>query len=105
VILAVAPEVYATTALPAAPFYVALTAFLVVVAVGVVRRSRVVFWLVVVAFLAGPLRVAASALQLAGAMPREGPACYVGLQAAIGVVQFAIAVVLLARRRGTAVWS
>ena len=77
-ILAVAPDVYdQALGLPIAdrrPFEVAflaaLSIFLVIVATGVLRRWRWMFWLILVAFLAGVIRLPASALELAGAIPR-----------------------------------
>jgi hypothetical protein len=111
VILVVAPDVYAETLkLPAGgdarpaevAFLVALSAFLGLLGVGVVRRWRWMFWLVLVAFLAGLLRPPVSLLELAGVLPRTGPAWYVALQAAIGLVQFAIGLAMLSgfRRAG-----
>lgn len=52
---------------------------------GVVRGWRWTFWLILVAFLAGLLRVPASALQLTGNLPAQGPTWYVVLQAVVGL--------------------
>ena len=65
------------------------------------RRWRWIFWLLLLAFIAGILRVPASLLELAGWIPASGPGWYVSLQAFIGLVQFAIGLVLWARRRRT----
>ena len=43
--------------------------------------------------------------QLAGIMPRQGPAWYVVLQAVVGLSQFAIALAMLAGCRKTGVWG
>ncbi len=87
-------------------FLAALSAFLVLLGVGVVRRWRWVFWLVVVAFvLGGVLRVPVSILQLSGVLPAEGPAWYVLLQAIIGLVQVAIGLAMLAGYRRSGVWG
>jgi hypothetical protein len=51
-----------------------------VVCVGVVRRRRWAFWLTLIAFFAGVLRVPAAALQLAGYLAPGGPTWYVALQ-------------------------
>ena len=86
-------------------FLVALSAFIALLAVGVVRRWRWTFWLVLVAFLAGLLRVPASVLELLGVLPLMGPTWYVLLQAAIGLVQFAIGLAMLAGFRKTGPWG
>jgi hypothetical protein len=44
-----------------------------VLGVGVLRRWRWTFWLVLVAFLFGVLRVPASILELMGWLPAAGP--------------------------------
>jgi len=71
----------------------------------VVRRWRWMFWLVLVAFLAGILRAPASLLELAGVLPMTGPSWYVVLQAAIGFVQFAIGLAMLSAFRRAGVWG
>lgn len=86
-------------------FLAALSALIALLAVGVVRRWRWMFWLVLVAFLAGLLRVPASALQLFGLLPLMGPTWYVLLQAAIGLVQFAIGLAMLAGFRKAGPWG
>jgi hypothetical protein len=86
-------------------FLVAIAALIGLLGVGVIRRWRWMFWLVLVAFLAGLLRVPASALELAGALPASGPTWYAVLQAAIGLVQFAIGLAMLAGLRRAGVWG
>jgi hypothetical protein len=112
-ILLIAPDVYAAALkLPGAgsgvaevTFLVAISALLALLCVGVVRRWRWVFWLVLVAFLAGILRPPASLLELAGVLPMTGPSWYVVLQAAIGLVQFAIGLAMLSAFRRAGVWG
>ena len=112
-ILAVAPDVYdQALGLPIAdrrPFDVAflagLTIFLVIVGTGVVRRWRWMFWLILVAFLAGLVRVPASALELAGTIPMQGPAWYVVLQGVIGALQFMIGIAMVMGYRRSGVWG
>ena len=82
-----------------------LTALFAVLSTGVLRSWRWTFWLILVVFLAGILRVPAAALQLAGIMPRQGPAWYVVLQAVVGLIQFGIALAMLAGYRKTGVWG
>jgi hypothetical protein len=81
-ILVVAPEVYEQRlrALPGAQriveivFVVALTAFIVLLSIGVLRRWRWTFWLILIAFLFGVLRIPVAVLQLSGQMTPDGPA-------------------------------
>jgi hypothetical protein len=90
---------------PGLAFLVALTAFLGTLSIGVVRRWRWMFWLVLVAFLAGGLRIPASVLELTGMLPITGPAWYVLLQAGIGFVQLAIGLAMLSGLRRAGVWG
>ena len=112
-ILVFAPSVYAQ-ALKAPPgksqiletgFLVALSAFICLLSIGVFRRWRWMFWLIVIAFLAGILRVPASVLELAGTLPASGPAWYAVFQAMIGLVQFVIGLMLLRGYRKAGVWG
>ena len=113
-ILVVAPEVYDQAlrlpgderGVPPLVFLAALSTFLSLLGVGVVRRWRWTFWLVLVAFvLGGVLRVPVSILELVGVLPAETPAWYALLQALIGVVQFAIGLAMLAGYRRAGVWG
>ena len=112
-ILVFSPDVYAQT-LRLAPgdmktidvvFVVALSALIATLAVGVLRRWRWAFWLILVAFLFGVLRLPASALQLVGLIPATGPTWYEVLQGAIGVVQFLIALAMYTGYRKAGVWG
>jgi hypothetical protein len=77
-ILVAAPEVYERRlrSLPGAQhivdvvFVVALTAFIAFLSIGVLRRWRWAFWLILIAFLLGVLRVPVAVLQLSGQMTR-----------------------------------
>jgi hypothetical protein len=111
-ILVAAPEVLdGALGLPAGnrpaeiAFLVALSAFLALLAIGVVRRWRWIFWLILVAFLAGLLRLPASVLELTGILPSTGPTWYTLLQGAIGLVQFAIGLGMLVGFRKAGVWG
>ncbi len=112
VILVVAPEIY-DAALPLAiepavtrlAFLVAISAFIFLLAVGVVRRWRWTFWLILVGFLFGVLRVPTSLLQWIGTLPAAGPAWYVAYQALLGLAQFAIGLSMLAAYRRGGVWG
>lgn len=111
-ILIAAPDVYTSTLKlgpgnqwVAALFLVSICIFLTLPSLGVLRRWRWAFWLILVAFLSGSLRVIGSALELANVLPAQGPGWYVALQAAIGVVQFVIALAMIAGYRKAGVWG
>ncbi len=113
VILVLSPNVYAHT-LQQAPgdigaievvFLVALSALIGLLVAGVVRRWRWAFWLILVAFLFGLLRLPASVLQFAGVMQTTGPAWYELLQGAIGLVQFLIALAMVTGYRRAGMWG
>ena len=112
VILVAAPEVYdQALRLPGAggvaeiAFLAALTGFITLLAVGVVRRWRWLFWLIMVAFLAGVLRVPVAILQLTGTLAAGTPTWYVTFQGLIGLVQLAIGLAMLAGYRRSGVWG
>ena len=112
VILVAAPEVYdQALRLPGAggveevAFLAALTGFIALLAVAVVRRWRWAFWLILVAFLAGVLRVPVAILQLTGAVPADTPTWYVAFQGVIGLAQVAIGLAMLAGYRRSGVWG
>jgi len=114
VILVAAPEVYeqllrlpgSERKLPTLAFLTALSVFLVLLGVGVLRRWRWTFWLVLVAFLfGGVLRVPASILQLSGVLAAAFPAWYMLLQALIGVVQVAIGLLMVVGYRREGLWG
>jgi hypothetical protein len=83
----------------------ALTALFAVLSTGVIRGWRWTFWLILVVFLAGLLRVLASALQLALIVPSQDPAWSVVLQAVVYLIQFVIALAMLAGYRKAGVWG
>ena len=113
VILVLSPEVYTQT-LPKvgkdslaveASFLIALSALIALLIVGIFRRWRWTFWLVLIAFFFGLLRVPASALQIAGMIPASGPTWYEALQGVIGAGQFLIAIAMFTGYRKTGVWG
>jgi hypothetical protein len=86
-------------------FLLALVAFIALLAVGVLRRSRWIFWLILVAFLAGVLRVPVAVLQLAGVLSANVPSWYVVFQGLIGLAQLAIGLAMLAGYRRSGPWG
>ena len=86
-------------------FLVVLTGFLGLLAFGVLRRWRWTFWLVLVAFLAGILRVPVTVLQLTGVLAADVPTWYVLFQGVIGLAQVAIGLAMLTGYRRAGVWG
>jgi hypothetical protein len=112
VILVAAPEVYdQALRLPSGShavevaFLAALLGFIALLGVGVLRRWRWSFWLILVAFVAGVLRVPVAILQLTRALPAQGPTWYVVFQGLLGVIQFTIGLVMVADYRRAGVWG
>jgi hypothetical protein len=112
-ILVTVPEVY-DQALPLSAedrrlaelaFLAAISAFVALLGIGVVRRWRWTFWLIVIAFIFGVVRVPASILQLAGLLRADDPAWYTVLQALIGVVQFVIGLAMISGYRRGGTWG
>ena len=107
VILAAAPEVYeqALRLPPSWPrwaalaFLAVLTVFIALLSIGVLRQWRWMFWLILIAFLAGVLRVPVAILQLTGAVPADAPNWYVAFQGLLGLAQLAIGLAMLAGYR------
>ena len=86
-------------------FLIVLSALIALLILGVLRRWRWTFWLILIAFFFGVFRLPATALQLAGMVPASGPAWYEALQGGIGLVQFLIAIAMLAGYRKAGVWG
>jgi hypothetical protein len=113
VILAAAPEGYdqALRLPPSLPHWVApsflaaLAGFIGLLAIGVLRRWHWTFWLIMVAFLAGVLRVPVAGLQLTGVLAAGGPTWYVVFQGLLGILQVAIGLAMVAGYRRAGVWG
>jgi RsiW-degrading membrane proteinase PrsW (M82 family) len=82
-----------------------LTALFAVLSTGVLRNWHWTFWLILVVFLVGIVRVPAAVLQFTGRVPWQGPVWYVVLQAGVGLLQFAIALAMLAGYRKAGLWG
>jgi hypothetical protein len=109
-LFAAAPEVYGralglSSADARLLFLAAISAFIALLGMGAVRRWRWTFWLILVAFLFGPLRVVVSVLALGGVLLPDGPTWYVLYQAILGLLQFAIALFMLAGYRRVGAWG
>jgi fucose 4-O-acetylase-like acetyltransferase len=112
-ILIYAPDVYGSTLRPLGQasvaveigFLFSLVAFISLLALAVIRRWRWAFWGILLAFLAGVLRVPVSALELLGVVPAGGPTWYTVFQAFIGLVQVGIGLALLRGYRRGGVWG
>ena len=113
-ILVVAPGVYDTelrslglAGLPAVrlAFLALVTGLLAVLAIGTLRRWRWTFWLLLVAFAAGVLRVPVFALQALGAISSDVALWYAGVQAIVGIVQVAIAAAMFLGYRRQGPWG
>jgi hypothetical protein len=112
-ILAAAPQIY-RPGLVRAPggllvaeivFVVALSGLICVISVGVVRLWRWLFWAILVVFLLGVLHVPVTVLELSGQMAASSPPWYSAMQGVAAVVQFAIALLMLAGYRRSGVWG
>ena len=113
VILIAAPEIYdQALRLPSnSPRWMALTllaaldVFIGLLAMGVLRRWRWTFWLALVAFLAGVLRVPVAGLQLTGVLAADGPTWCVAFQGSLDVLQFTIGLAMVAGYRRAGIWG
>lgn len=112
VILLASPEVYDQALRLAADHRVAelavlagLSGFIGLLAVAVMRRWRWAFWLILVAFLFGVLRVPVAVLQLTGILASNVPAWYVVFQGLLGVVQASIGLAMVVGYRHAGTWG
>jgi hypothetical protein len=113
IILVAAPSVYDRTleiasgnrGIGEVGFLAAISALIALLSLGVVRHWRWTFWLILVAFLAGVLRVPASILEISGTISTRDPTWYVLFQGVLGVIQFIIGLALLAGYRQAGVWG
>src|SRR5215212_8909827 len=100
ILFVAAPEVYGralelSSADARLLFLVAISVFIALLGMGVIRRWRWTFWLILVA----------SVLALGGVLPADGPTWYVLYQALLGALQFAVALFMLAGYRRDGTWG
>ena len=111
-----APEIYLDTLMlrPSAAdrrplivtvFLVAVVLWVVLLGVGIVRRWRWVFWLIVVAFTFSALQIPATALELAGILTVGVPVWYSVLRALVAVIELGIGIWMLRLYRRYGVWA
>jgi hypothetical protein len=111
VILVAAPDVYdQALSLPGGratelAVLAALSGLIGLLVVGVVRRWRWTFWLILVAFLFGVLRVPVAVLQLTGVLTTPTPAWYGLYQGLLGVAQCGIGLVMVVDYRRSGAWG
>ena len=86
-------------------FLASLLCCLTVLGIGVVRRWRWLFWLLLLAFAVGLARVPLAVLQMSGRLSPEGPDWYVVLQGVSGVVQAGLALAMFAGYRRAGPWG
>jgi hypothetical protein len=86
-------------------FLAALSGLIGLLVVGVVRRWRWTFWLILVAFLFGVLRVPVAVLQLTGVLTTPTPAWYGLYQGLLGVAQCGIGLVMVVDYRRSGAWG
>jgi hypothetical protein len=86
-------------------FLAAVTALVGFMSLGTIWRWRWLFWLILLAFGAGVLRVPVALLQLTGVLALTAPAWYTTLQALIGTAQFLIALAMLRGYRNSGTWG
>lgn len=82
-----------------------ITALIAFLTVGVIRRWRWTFWLVMVAFLAGVLRVPVSVLQLTGVLHADVPTWYLAYQGTLGIAQFILGALMVLGYRRAGLWG
>ena len=87
------------------PTFVVLTVLFGILSTGVIRGWRWTFWLILIVFVVGILRAVYAVLEVADVVPVKGPGWYVVLPGVVGLVQFGIAVVMLAGYRRANGWG
>ena len=116
VVYIAAPSIYTNTLLlasspadryplPITLFLVALLAFIGVLLVGIVRRWRWLFWLLLIAFGAMVLEIPATVLQLTGVLPNLFPVWYSLCRMGVAMLAVLIALWMVRIYRHHGVWA
>lgn len=90
---------------PLTLFLLLVLGFLAVLAVGVVRRWRWLWWLLPLAFTASALEIPAITLELAGVLPLAVPAWYALLRMLVSAALVGIAVWMWRLQRACGPWG
>lgn len=86
-------------------FLLGLLGFLSVLGIGVIRRWRWLFWVLLLAFATGLVRVPVAILQLSGLLSAEAPDWYVVVQGMAGAAQVGLACAMYAGYRRSGPWG
>lgn len=86
-------------------FLAAVVLWIVLLGVGIVRRWRWVFWLIVLAFTFSALQIAAAVLELTGILTVAVPAWYGVARALVAVLELGIGIWMLRLYRRYGVWA
>jgi hypothetical protein len=86
-------------------FLVAIVLWIVLLGVGIVRRWRWAFWLIVAAFTFSALQIPATVLELAGILTVGVPVWYSVLRALVAVIELGIGIWMLRLYRRYGVWA
>ena len=82
-----------------------ITGVIGLLTVGVIRRWRWTFWLIVFAFLAGILRVPVSLLEATDVIHSSVPIWYIAYQGSLGITQFIVGTLMLLGYRRAGYWA
>jgi hypothetical protein len=91
--------------LPVTLFLVAILTFLTVLTVGVLRRWRWLFWLLLVAFAASVIQIPVLLLTILDVVPSPNPLWYSLLRLAAAMYELALAVGMISIYRHQGAWA
>ena len=110
-ILVFAPQTYAqavgltSSELHPAPVVLVVTGYLGILTVGIFRNWRWAFWLTLIAFIAGALRVFTLAQELTGRLPYAGPGWFAATELALFLVGIGVGVAMYFGYRKAGIWG
>lgn len=91
--------------LPVTLSLIPVLGFIALLVVGIVRRWRWAFWLILVAFTSSLIHIPVTMLQLAGVVSGRPPAWYGLYQICLGIIQLVIAAGMVHLYRCYGVWA